>query len=224
MIRSETLYLGTAFVAVASGIHGFAVHRKRGVTGPYLARVRYAGDGADRDVIVQEGLWYSLVRRVERLQLSTLGGTADIYLTTADHPDDLVTQSGVVRPPARSQIIGTTDLFAIANPAGDLALQPSPEASGVLCRWYVPVGGSVAASIDVMPGEGEDETWWRVWGETLTAGSYFTYVGKGGMSVGTGGWTVKGSINMPLPAYLRLNWTAVTAGVLFRAINVSSLD
>lgn len=88
-IRTDTVALDATRRPVASGIFGFSVHGN-GVAGPYLARVLYE-HGVVRNLVVQEGLWYSLARRLESLEVSTLADAGDVYLTTADHADDLVT-------------------------------------------------------------------------------------------------------------------------------------
>lgn len=90
MMRTETLALTVAPATVASGVRGFSVDQKGGAAGPYLARLRYEGDGKDSDLVVQVGRWYAHGRIIERLQLASPLGAADVYLTTGTHPRDTV--------------------------------------------------------------------------------------------------------------------------------------
>lgn len=93
MIRTnETpVVLSPIKVGVASGIYGFAVDVESGEAGPFIGAVRYEGGGADEHLVVYPGRWVGGSRRMERVQLASAAGASSVYLTTGDHPDDLVT-------------------------------------------------------------------------------------------------------------------------------------
>lgn len=99
MIRTphEAVSLSASRLGVASGIYGFALDVKAGQTGPFLAFIRYEGSGADEPGVIYPGRWYGGSRRMERVQLATLTETADVYVTTGNHPDDLVTETAPSR-------------------------------------------------------------------------------------------------------------------------------
>lgn len=94
MIRSELVSLTTAKRLVTSDAAGFMVHKAAGVAVmPLLASVLHNGrdgEGGERELVVQEGVWYAPEMGFNLVRLATAADAGDFYVTWADRPRDVV--------------------------------------------------------------------------------------------------------------------------------------